>query len=70
MSYKCWCDENNWYNLQEKHLKEIDQAVEWGGNMVCMYVSIFTVHPVIQLVMGTSKIVIGKRQASGMMMRR
>ena len=30
MSYKCWCDENNWYNLQEKHLKEIDQAVEYG----------------------------------------
>ena len=39
MSYKCWCDENNWYNLQEKHLKEIDQAVEWGrqyGLHVCI----------------------------------
>ncbi len=30
MSYKCWCDENDWYSLQEKHLKEIDQAVEYG----------------------------------------
>ena len=39
MSYKCWCDENNWYNLQEKHLKEIDQAVEYGrqyGLHVCI----------------------------------
>lgn len=30
MSYKCWCEENEWYKLKEKHLKEIDQAVEWG----------------------------------------
>lgn len=39
MSYKCWCDENNWYSLQEKHLKEIDQAVEYGrqyGLHVCI----------------------------------
>jgi len=39
MSYKCWCEENNWYNLKEKNLKEIDQAVEWGkqyGLHVCI----------------------------------
>ncbi|HUX94716.1 MAG TPA: cellulase family glycosylhydrolase [Bacteroidales bacterium] len=39
MSYRCWCDENNWYMLKEKHLKEIDQAVEWGkqyGLHVCI----------------------------------
>jgi len=30
MSYKCWCEENNWYKLKEKHLKEIDEAVEYG----------------------------------------
>lgn len=30
MSYKCWCDENDWYKLKEKHLREIDQAVEYG----------------------------------------
>jgi endoglucanase len=39
MSYKCWCDENDWYHLQEKHLKEIDQAVEYGrqyGLHVCI----------------------------------
>jgi len=39
MSYKCWCDENDWYKLNEKHLKEIDQAVEWGkqyGLHVCI----------------------------------
>jgi len=39
MSYKCWCDENDWYKLSEKHLKEIDQAVEWGkqyGLHVCI----------------------------------
>jgi endoglucanase len=30
MSYKCWCDENNWYKLKEKHLREIDKAVEYG----------------------------------------
>jgi endoglucanase len=39
MSYKCWCDEDDWYQLQEKHLKEIDQAVEYGrqyGLHVCI----------------------------------
>lgn len=39
MSYKCWCDEHDWYKLQEKHLKEIDQAVEFGkqyGLHVCI----------------------------------
>jgi len=39
MSYKCWCDENDWYKLTEKHLKEIDQAMEWGkqyGLHVCI----------------------------------
>jgi len=39
MSYKCWCEENDWYKLKEKHLKEIDQAVEWGkqyGLHVCI----------------------------------
>jgi endoglucanase len=30
MSYKCWCEEDDWYKLKEKHLKEIDQAVEYG----------------------------------------
>ncbi len=30
MSYKCWCDENDWYKLKEKHLKEIDKAVSYG----------------------------------------
>jgi len=30
MSYKCWSEENNWYQLKEKHLKEIDQAVDFG----------------------------------------
>jgi endoglucanase len=39
MSYKCWCEEDDWYKLKEKHLKEIDQAVEWGkqyGLHVCI----------------------------------
>lgn len=39
MSYKCWCEENDWYSLKEKTLKEIDQAVEWGkqyGIHVCI----------------------------------
>ena len=39
MSYKCWCEENDWYKLKEKHLREIDQAVEWGkqyGLHVCI----------------------------------
>jgi endoglucanase len=39
MSYKCWCDEDDWYSLQEKHLKEIDQAVDYGrqyGLHVCI----------------------------------
>jgi endoglucanase len=30
MSYKCWCEEHDWYALKEKHLKEIDRAVEYG----------------------------------------
>jgi endoglucanase len=30
MSYKCWCEEGNWYKLKEKHLREIDQAIEYG----------------------------------------
>jgi len=30
MSYKCWCEEDDWYKLKEKHLKEIDQAVAFG----------------------------------------
>lgn len=39
MSYKCWCEEDDWYKLKEKHLKEIDQAVEYGkqyGLHVCI----------------------------------
>ena len=39
MSYKCWCEENDWYKLKEKHLKEIDQAVEFG-RMYGIHVSI------------------------------
>lgn len=39
MSYKCWCEENDWYKLKEKHLKEIDQAVEFG-RMYDIHVSI------------------------------
>lgn len=30
MSYKCWCEEDDWYRLKEKPLREIDQAVEYG----------------------------------------
>lgn len=30
MSYWCWSDPNNWKMLDEKILKEIDQAVEFG----------------------------------------
>lgn len=30
MSYWCWSDPNNWKELREKPLKEIDQAVEFG----------------------------------------
>jgi endoglucanase len=30
MSYKCWCEEDDWYELKEKHLKEIDMAIEYG----------------------------------------
>jgi len=30
MSYWCWSDPNNWKELRENHLKEIDQAVEFG----------------------------------------
>ena len=39
MSYKCWCEDDDWFRLKEKHLKEIDQAVEWGkqyGLHVCI----------------------------------
>ncbi len=39
MSYKCWCEEDDWYKLKEKHLKEIDQAVSYGkqyGLHVCI----------------------------------
>jgi len=39
MSYRCWCDDNDWYSLQEKHLREIDQAVYFGkqyGLHVCI----------------------------------
>ena len=30
MSYWCWSDPNNWQELKEERLKEIDQAVEFG----------------------------------------
>jgi endoglucanase len=30
MSYWCWSDPNNWKELREKPLKEIDQVVEYG----------------------------------------
>jgi len=30
MSYWCWSDPNNWKELREKPLKEIDQAVDFG----------------------------------------
>ena len=30
MSYKCWSDENDWNKINERKLKEIDQAVEYG----------------------------------------
>jgi endoglucanase len=39
MSYKCWCEEDDWYKLKEKPLKEIDQAVGYGkqyGLHVCI----------------------------------
>jgi endoglucanase len=39
MSYKCWSDEDDWYKLKEKPLKEIDEAVEFGkqyGIHVCI----------------------------------
>lgn len=26
----CWSSEDNWYSINDKVLKEIDQAVEWG----------------------------------------
>lgn len=31
MDYRCWTDPKNPYQLVEKTLAEIDQAVEWGG---------------------------------------
>lgn len=30
LSYRCWADVNDWLNLKEDVLKEIDQAVEFG----------------------------------------
>ena len=30
LSYWCWSSEDNWYSINDKVLKEIDQAVEWG----------------------------------------
>lgn len=30
LSYRCWADVDNWLNLKENVLKEIDQAVEFG----------------------------------------
>ncbi|MHB8522137.1 MAG: glycoside hydrolase family 5 protein [Limisphaerales bacterium] len=30
MSYRCWADANDWLNLRESALKEVDQAVEFG----------------------------------------
>ena len=30
MSYRCWSDPHDWHKLDEKTLKEIDQAVEFG----------------------------------------
>ena len=31
MSYRCWADPSDWKKLDEKTLKEIDQAVEFGN---------------------------------------
>ena len=30
LSYRCWADVNDWLNLREETLKEIDQAVAFG----------------------------------------
>src|SRR6478752_8420144 len=30
MSYRCWSSPDNWYQLNESVLKEIDQAIEYG----------------------------------------
>jgi endoglucanase len=30
LSYRCWAEANDWLNLKENDLKEIDQAVEFG----------------------------------------
>jgi endoglucanase len=30
MSYRCWCDENDWYKIKEDKLKEIDEALDYG----------------------------------------
>lgn len=30
LSYWCWSSEENWYKVDEKVLREIDHAVEWG----------------------------------------
>jgi endoglucanase len=32
LSYHCWADSNDWFNLREKELKHIDEAVKWGGS--------------------------------------
>lgn len=31
MDYRCWITNGNWEEFNEQTLKEIDQAVEWGG---------------------------------------
>ena len=30
LSYWCWSSENDWFRMDEKPLKQLDQAVEWG----------------------------------------
>jgi len=30
LSYWCWSSEDDWFRMDEKALKQIDQAVEWG----------------------------------------
>ena len=39
MSYRCWCDPNRPFDLFERTLRQIDEAVEWGkqyGVHVCI----------------------------------
>ncbi|MBI5395956.1 MAG: cellulase family glycosylhydrolase [Verrucomicrobia bacterium] len=31
MDYRCWIKDKDWEKFDEEQLKEIDQAVEWGG---------------------------------------